>query len=93
MVTHPIIYQANSCLTSVIWPFTLTALIVDSCLCCTLNWGIKVGGPTIPLWKIQAMQAQAKSLGSDGEWSEYWSLAAKWVTIKDPYILSFFQFG
>ena len=36
MVTHPITKQATSCLTSLIWPFTLTALIVGSCLCCAL---------------------------------------------------------
>ena len=34
MLTHPSIAQANSCLTSLLWPLTLTALSVYSCLYC-----------------------------------------------------------
>ena len=34
MVAHPSITQANSSLTSLIWPLTLTALSVHSCLYC-----------------------------------------------------------
>ena len=36
MVTHLRISLGLGCLTSVISPFTLTALIVGSCLCCAL---------------------------------------------------------
>ena len=43
MVTHHSINHGLGCLTSVIWQFTLTALIVHSCLYCAqlrhLNWG------------------------------------------------------
>ena len=36
MVAHLSIIHGLGCLTSVIWPFTLTALIVASCLYCAL---------------------------------------------------------
>ena len=39
------------CLTSVIFPFTLTAFIAGSCFVLCSSWGIHVVDPIIPLWK------------------------------------------
>ena len=43
MVTHLSIILSADCLTSVILPFTLTALIIGSYLCCALIEAFKLG--------------------------------------------------
>ena len=85
MITH--LNLSADCLTSVILPFTLTALIIGSCLCCVLTEAFKLGillslcgkkikvhcSPILEVANICTMQVWTKSYGSKNEWPLYWS--------------------
>ena len=83
MVTHPSIAQANSCLTSLIWPLNVT---VHSCLYYASLRHL-TGGPFYPFVKkvhcstilVMAnnctIQVWSKSKVSEREWSDQWSEA------------------
>ena len=83
MVTHLSIIHTPNCLTSVIWPFTLTSLISSLCLYCALlghlSWGsycpfvkkMVQCSPILVMTYTCTIQTWPKSEGSESEWSDH----------------------